>query len=60
MANTMVGTKSLKLDRITGLRADGQNGVGIRTIVPVIKSEKLQDEKRDMSNTNSFRGAKTS
>jgi hypothetical protein len=39
MANRMVGTKSLKLDRITGLRADAQNGVGVMTKVPVIKRE---------------------
>ena len=36
MANRMVGTKSLKLDRITGLRADAQNGamlIGVGVIV---------------------------
>jgi len=60
MANRMVGTKSLKLDRITGLRADAQNGVGVMTKVPVIKPVKLKDEKRDMSNVSTFRGAKTS
>lgn len=56
----MVGTKSLKLDRITGLRADAQNGVGVMTKVPVIKPVKLKEEKRDMSNVSTFRGAKTS
>lgn len=55
----MFGTKSLKLDRITGLRADAQNGVGVRTVVPVIKSEKLKEEDRD-KNVSTYRGAKTS
>ena len=59
MANKKVGTKSLKLDRITGLRADAQNGVGVRTIVPVIKSKKLKEEDRD-KNVSTYRGAKTS
>ena len=59
MANRMVGTKSLKLDRITGLRADAQNGVGVMTKVPVIKPVKIKNESRN-KNVSTFKGAKTS